>query len=100
MDEPKIHNGLVWEKIASLNISEKDLIDSFDTEDDFINYLNRQPLLDWEQTKNQLGGGMRKLEQKIEDTKEEESGLKPSGMTMDKLKDKAKAADEEEAEAK
>lgn len=97
--ETKPHKGMIWEKVAEMNLPERELVDSFDSEEDFIRYMNRKPLIDWEQTKNQLGGGLRKIEIKISEGEAEESGLKPSGMTMDKLKARrSEAMDEEDEE--
>ena len=62
MDEPR-HNGLLWEKVAEMNLPERELIASFDSEEDFVNYMSRAPKIAWESVK---GSKLEKLKAKGE----------------------------------
>lgn len=94
MEDYRPHRGLLWEKVAEMNLPERELIDSFDSEEDFVNYMNRAPKIAWETVK---GSKMDKLKAKAkakgEDEKEEDED-KPKSIAD--IKKKAKDLDEED----
>lgn len=98
------HRGVVWEKILEMNLPERDLIDSFDTPEDFTNYLGRKPKMDWETTKSQLAGGrkvkttddLREKAKAMEGPKEKKPTLKDIHERLKKLEAEEAADDAEE----
>jgi hypothetical protein len=85
------HNGLLWEKVAEMNLSERDLIDSFDSEADFVNYMARSPKIAWESVK---GDKMAKLKAKAESATDDDDpvkGDKPKAKTKEPAKAKTMA---------
>lgn len=81
------HNGLLWEKVAEMNLSERDLIDSFDSEADFVNYMARAPKIAWESVK---GDKMAKLKAKAESATDDDTSVKDD-KTKAKTKESPKA---------
>lgn len=74
------HKGLLWEKVADLDLSEKDLMQSFDSEEDFVKYMDREPKLEWDAV---CGSKMDQLKAKAK-------GEQPEKGKMERLKEVAK----------
>ncbi len=93
MEDYRPHRGLLWEKVAEMNLPERELIDSFDSEEDFVNYMARAPKIAWETVK---GSKMDKLKAKAKEdneTKDEDSETKPKSIAD--IKKKAKDMEED-----
>lgn len=96
MSEYEPHNGVLWTKVAEMNLPERELMDSFDSEADFVNYMNRAPKIAWDSVK---GSEMAKLKAKADEaTKEKPDDDEPKAKSMDDLKKKAKDLEEEDAD--
>lgn len=93
MDET-LHKGVLWEKVAELQLSERQLMESFDTEEDFINYMNRQPKIAWESVH---GDSIEKIRAKAKEDPEEDE--KPKAKSIADIKKKAKEMDDDEEDA-
>jgi hypothetical protein len=91
------HAGVLWEKVVEMGLPEKELIAAFDTKEDFINYLGRQPKMDWDTVKGQLAGGK---VTSTDDLREKAKSLEPKADKKPSLKDierRVKALEKDEA---
>ena len=95
MDETP-HKGLLWEKVAEMQLPERELLASFDSEEDFVNYMNRAPKIAWDSVH---GSSLDKIKAKAKDGEDEaDEDEKPKAKSIADIKKKAKDLDEEDAD--
>ena len=92
MDEMP-HKGVLWEKVAEMQLPERELLASFDSEEDFVNYMNRPPKIAWDSVH---GSSLDKLKAKAKDDPEEED--KEKSPSLADIKKKAKDVDDEDGD--
>lgn len=90
MDETP-HKGLLWEKVAEMQLPERELLASFDSEEDFVNYMNRAPKIAWDSVH---GSSLDKIKAKAKDGEDEDDDKEKSPSLAD-IKKKAKDLDED-----